>query len=146
MTGFNGATAQIDSKVPRRFSRHVAPGATLRFVVATEQLENGTPVVSVTGEVDLATAPALERTLLEAAEDRTGGVIVDLSDCSFFDSRGLTALLATRARLARANRELALVLANPSVAKIFEITGLDQLFEIYPSLGLAVAGRDKRVA
>ena len=35
------------------------------FVAATEQLGNGTPVVSVIGEVDLATASALERTLME---------------------------------------------------------------------------------
>ncbi len=124
----------------RRSARHVTPGASQRFVVATEQLDSGTPVVSVSGEVDLATAPVLERTLLDAAEDRTGEVIVDLTRCSFFDSRGLSALLATRGRLARSNRGLALILSNPNVVKIFQITGFDQLFEIYPSMGMAVEG------
>ena len=111
-----------------------------RFVAATKQLDSGTPVVSVMGEVDLATAPTLERTLLGVAEDRTGEVIVDLTGCSFLDSRGLTALVATRARLERANRHLALVLSNASVLKIFQITGFDELFAIYPSLGAAVDG------
>ena len=114
-----------------------------RFVAATTQLDSGAPVVSVMGEVDLATAPTLERTLLGVAEDRTGEVIVDLTGCSFLDSRGLTALIATRSRLERSNRRLALVLSNASVLKIFQITGFDKLFAIYPSLGAAVDGNGK---
>ena len=132
--------AQTQMKVPTRSARHVTPGASQRFVVATEQLDGGVPVVSVIGEVDLATAPVLERTLRDAAEAQTGEVIVDLTCCSFLDSKGLTALLATRKRLAHSDRSLGLVLSNPNVLKIFEITGFDQIFEIYPSLGAAVNG------
>jgi len=135
--------AQTQLKVPTRSARHVSPGASHRFVVATEQLDGGVPLVSVIGEVDLATAPSLERTLLDAAEDQVGEVIVDLSCCSFLDSRGLTALLATRERLGHSNRSLGLVLSNPSVLKIFQITGFDQIFEIYPSLGAAVNGNGR---
>jgi anti-sigma B factor antagonist len=138
--GLGAAPAQTDSNVPRRSARRVTPGASQRFVAATEQLDSGTPVVSVTGEVDLATAPALEQTLLGVVEDRAGELIVDLSGCSFLDSRGLRALIATRERLERSNRPLALVLSNPSVLKIFQITGFDELFEIYPSLGAVVDG------
>lgn len=130
----------VGSRGMRRSNRHVGPGASLRFVVATEQLDSGTPVLSVTGDVDVATAPALERTLLEAAEIQSGEVIVDLTACSFLDSRGLAALLAARARLARSNRALALILSNPGVVKIFEITGFDQIFAIYPSVGMALNG------
>jgi anti-sigma B factor antagonist len=132
--------AQTQMKVPTRSARHVTPGASHRFVVATEQLDGGVPLVSVSGEVDLATAPALERTLRDAAEDQTGEVIVDLTCCSFLDSRGLTALLATRKRLGNSDRSLGLVLSNPNVLKIFQITGFDQIFEIYPSVGAAVNG------
>ncbi len=114
--------------------------ASSQFVAATMQLESGTPVVSVTGEVDLATAPALEQTLLGVSEQRTGEVIVDLTGCSFLDARGLRALIATRERLERSNRPLALVLSNPSMLKILAITGHEEMFEIYPSLGAAVDG------
>ena len=131
--------AQTQMKVPTRSARNVTPGASQRFVVATEQLDGGVPVVSVIGEVDLATAPVLERTLRDAAEAQTGEVIVDLTCCSFLDSRGLTALLATSKRLAHSDRSLGLVLSNPNVLRIFEITGFDQIFEIYPSLGAAMA-------
>jgi anti-sigma B factor antagonist len=131
---------QPDSNGRRRFTRGVTPGASQRFVAATEQLDGRGPVVSVMGEVDRATAPALEQTLLGATEDWTGEVIVDLSGCSFLDSRGLRALIATRGRLERSDRRLALVLSNPNVLRIFQITHLEDLFEIYPSLGAAVGG------
>jgi anti-anti-sigma factor len=114
------------------------PGSGDGFVASTEQLGSGTPVVSVTGEVDLATVGGLERTLQRAAAARTGEVIVDLTHCSFFDAGGLRALVETREHLARSNRALALVLSTPAVLQIFEITGLDKRFAIYSSLAAAV--------
>ena len=132
--------AVTQSTGPRRSERRVMPGATQRFMAATEHLESGAPVISVMGEVDLATAPALEETMLGVAEEGTGEVIVDLTACSFLDSRGLRALIATRGRLEHSNRRLALVLSNPSVMRVFQITQFDELFEIYPSLAAAVDG------
>ena len=109
--------------------RRVTPGASQRFVVATEELETGAPVVSVMGEVDLATAPALERTLAEVADEGTGEVIVDLTACSFLDSNGLRALNSVRP---------AIVLSNPNVLRIFQLTKFDKVFEIYPTLDAAL--------
>ncbi len=109
-------------------------------VAATELLDSGIPVVSVSGDVDIATAPALAQTLLAVTEDRAGEVIVDLTGCGFLDSRGLHALVSTRARLQRSNRALSLVLSNPNVLRIFQITHVDELFQIYPSLNAAVNG------
>ncbi len=129
---------RVSSSGLRRSARRVTPGASQRFVAATEELDSGAHVVSVMGEVDLATAPALEQTLLGVADDRTGDVIVDLTACSFLDSWGLRALLATRGRLEDSNRRPALVLSNPSLLRLFQITQFDELFEIYPSLGAAV--------
>jgi anti-sigma B factor antagonist len=67
-------------------------------------------------------------------------VIVDLTGCNFLDSRGLRALIATRERLERSDRSLALVLSNPIVLRIFQLTRFDELFEIRPSLGAACNG------
>ena len=123
-----------------RSARRVTPGASHRFVAATEQLETGTPVVSVMGEVDLATASALEQTLLGVEDDRPGEMIVDLSGCSFLDSSGLRALLATRERHEQSNPRPTLVVSNPNVMRIFQLTKFDELFEIYPTLDAAVGG------
>ena len=118
-----------------RSGRRVTAGASQRFVAATEELDSGTPVVSVMGEVDLSTSPALERTLLEVQGDRAGEMIVDLSRCSFLDSSGLRALLATAEQ---PSERPALVLGNPIVMRIFQLTKFDQLFEIYPTVDAAV--------
>lgn len=120
--------------------RRVASAPSPKFVAAAENLDGGTPVVSVMGEVDLATAPVLEQTLCGVAANRPGKVIVDLTGCSFFDARGLRALVATKMRLARSNESLAVVVSNPNVLRIFRLTGCEALFEIHPTLGAAVNG------
>jgi anti-sigma B factor antagonist len=116
------------------------PGETQAYVAETEHLEGGIPVVSVMGEVDMATAPAFEETLLEAADNGTNEVIVDLTACSYFDSTGLKALLATRRHFERLERRLSLVVSNPNMMEIFRITGFDRRFHIHPSLGSALSG------
>ena len=112
---------------------------TNRFVSATEQLDDGTTVVSVMGEVDRATAPGLERTLSAVAEERTGALIVDFTRCRFLDSSGLRILVETKARLGESNRRLALVVSNSTVMRVFQITRFDELFEIHLSVAEAVA-------
>jgi anti-sigma B factor antagonist len=123
---------------PRRLARRGLGAGGRMFAATAEQLDNGTAVVRVMGEVDRATVHELEQTLLGVGEDLAGALIVDLTSCSFLDSSGLTALITTRKRLHRSNRRLALVLSTPGVLRIFQITALDQVFEIHPSLGAAV--------
>ena len=89
LTGSTSAGARPNSNGLRRSSRRVTPGASQRFVAATDQSDGQPLVVSVMGEVDLATALALEQTLLGAVEDAKGEVIVDFTGCNFLDSRGL---------------------------------------------------------
>jgi anti-anti-sigma factor len=91
-------------------------------------------MVSVMGELDLAAVPAFDRTLLDVSEPGTGQVIVDLTGCSFLDSRGLWALVAAKERLERSGRSLALVIPNPIVMRIFQLTRFDERFDIRPSL------------
>ena len=98
------------------------------------------------GDVDLESAEALEQTLLDAAEDPADELIVDLSNCSFLDARGLRALLATGERRRQANRQLAIVLSNPNVMRIFQITRFDQRFAIYPTLAAALNRRSNGLA
>ena len=131
--GARPASSNGQSRLARR-----GMGGAGRMFATIEQLDSGTPVVRVMGEVDRATVQELEQTLLGMGEDMTGALIVDLTGCTFLDSGGLAALITTRRRLHRSSRRLALVLSTPGVLRIFQITALDQVFEIYPSLGAAV--------
>ena len=110
------------------------------FETASESLDRGTHIVSVRGEVDLATAPEFDRALRALPEGGVGSVIVDLTDCSFMDSTGLHLLTRTQWRFDSAGGRVAVVSANRSVLRLFGITGLDEVFAIYPSRAAALNG------
>ena len=110
------------------------------FEAASEPLDRGIHVVSVRGEVDLATGPEFERALGAVPEDGVESVIVDLTDCSFMDSTGLHLLTRTQQRFDSAGGRVAVVSANRSMLRVFGLTGLDEIFAIYPSRAAALNG------
>ena len=95
---------------------------------------NGYQIVSVTGELDIATAEQAYSYISEVIDGRPAPVTVDLSGLTFCDASGL-GVLARIARHARqAGRQLKLTSARPSLLKIMRITGLDRVFpELEPS-------------
>lgn len=86
--------------------------------------------VRVSGEVDLSTAPELERALVQEV-DAAREVLLDLSAVSFIDSSGLHAIVIA-ARAAQSNGgALALGSRLPNQARrVIEITGLQSLIEV----------------
>jgi anti-sigma B factor antagonist len=87
-------------------------------------------VIEVSGELDLASAPALlDR--LEAALDLAQGttVTLDLADLDFVDSSGLHAL--DRARILVGERAMAFALASvpDGARRVLEVSSMEQLFE-----------------
>lgn len=89
-----------------------------------------TLLVTATGEVDLATAPALRQALNDAADTTTAHVTADLRAVTFLDSTGLGVLIATHRRLADAGGQLVIRCANDRVLRVFHITGLDDVLTI----------------
>jgi anti-sigma B factor antagonist len=114
--------------------------AIVEFDATSERLRDGTRLVYVAGELDLHTAPELERTVLPEAGEGVCPVIVDLTGCTFIDSTALAILLELNRRLKHGNGALKIVAAAPAILRPFEITGLDRLFVIYPSRTAAIGG------
>lgn len=86
-------------------------------------------VITVSGEVDLATAADLERALSEALTGTDATTIeVDLSGVEFMDSAGLRVLVAARKQAEDAGRTLRLRSPHERVRRIIEITGLAAVF------------------
>jgi anti-sigma B factor antagonist len=110
------------------------------FKASSESLDRGKHVVSVRGEVDLATGPEFERALGAVPEDGVESVIVDLTDCSFMDSTELHLLTRTQRRFDSACGRVAVVSANRSVLRVFGLTGLEDVFAIFPSRAAALKG------
>jgi anti-sigma B factor antagonist len=110
----------------------------LDFKLATADLGNGVFTVSVAGEVDLATAPELKEALGEVVGNGAHGVLVDLSKATFIDSTTLGVLMGAVKRLRPAGGELAIACHDPNIRKIFEITLLDRVFQIFDTPGAGV--------
>jgi anti-anti-sigma factor len=88
-------------------------------------------VVTIRGELDLATAPELETALLERL-DAGQEVVLDLRELQFMDSSGLRVLVTAHARAADGGPRFAIVrpLAGTEVAKILEIAGVQQQLHV----------------
>src|SRR6185436_16341998 len=102
------------------------------------ELVDGVANVSVAGEVDLLNAPSLKQALLETIEGGARRVLVDLSHATFIDSTTLGVLMGAVKRLRPAGGELAIACHDPNIRKIFEITLLDRVFEIFDTPGAGV--------
>jgi anti-sigma B factor antagonist len=105
----------------------------MNFDIKTEELGDGAYVISLAGEVDLYTAPEFKQQLLDAISQGARNVVVDFSDTTFIDSTTLGVLVGGVKRLRTNDGQLSLVCSDRNITKIFEITGLDRVFTIYPT-------------
>jgi anti-sigma B factor antagonist len=99
---------------------------------AREGDEDGTWILAVAGEIDVATSPELRRELHQLADREPARLVLDLSDVTFIDSSGLGVLVGALKRLREEDRGDILVLEGlqEPVRKVFDITGLTDLFTI----------------
>src|SRR6266498_3836282 len=105
----------------------------MNFDIKTEQVADDAYVISLAGEVDLYTAPEFKQQLLEVIGQGGKQVIVDFSETTFIDSTTLGVLVGGVKRLRMNEGQLSLVCSDRNITKIFEITGLDRVFTIYPN-------------
>jgi anti-sigma B factor antagonist len=103
----------------------------MNFDIKTEELGDDAYVISLTGEVDLYTAPEFKQQLLDVIAKGAKGVVVDFSNTTFIDSTTLGVLVGGVKRLRANEGQLSLVCSDRNITKIFEITGLDRVFTIY---------------
>lgn len=96
-------------------------------------------VVTVDGDVDVTTAPALRAELARLMAGRNARVVLDLSDVPFLDSTGLGVLVGRLRSIRLAGGDLMLVISNERVLRNFSITGLDRVFHISSSRDEALA-------
>jgi anti-anti-sigma factor len=95
---------------------------------------DGNQVVSVTGELDIATAEQAYVYISDVIDAWPTPVSVDLSGLTFCDASGLGALARIARHARQAGRQLRLTAARPSLLKIMRITGLDHAFpELVPT-------------
>lgn len=100
---------------------------------------DGWTVVAASGEIDVATAPVLRDRLTDLVEGGTTRLVVDLEDVGFIDSTGLGVLVGGVRRARAQDGDLRLVCTNSRILKVFQATGLDEIFTIGSTVDDAVA-------
>ena len=116
--------------------------------IATSVVQHdGVVVLAVGGEIDLATAPAFEAAISDVLADDPPAFVIDLSGVTFLASAGLQLLVSTQERVGQST-EFAVVAEGPATSRPIELTDLNKIFALYPSLdeALAAVRRKPRLA
>ncbi|WP_069167814.1 STAS domain-containing protein [Nocardia altamirensis] len=108
-------------------------------MTTTVASQDGATVLTVAGEVDLATAPALENSIEAILNGKPAALIIDLTDVSFLASAGMAVLVATHQRAGDATK-IAVVADGPATSRQLRMTSLDQVFALHSTLEAALAG------
>ena len=112
-------------------------GEEAQLGLSRQETADGYQVVSVTGELDIATAQQAYAYISDVINDGRAPVSIDLAGVTFCDASGLGVLARIAAKAKAAGRQLRLTSARPSLLKIMRITGLDTAF---PELGRPTLG------
>ena len=101
-------------------------GATL----TTGVLDDGTPVVSASGELDMRVAPRLAKRIARVARPGCGGVVLDLNAATFVDSTILGVIVGEARRLEHRGGALVVVTRRPNLRRVLDLTGLVRVFPV----------------
>jgi len=107
--------------------------------IKTEAMKRS-EVVTVSGRIDSATAPELEKVLLGLIQSGQKNIVVNLSDTEFISSAGLKALLSALMKVRKSVPAGDVVIAEiPSQLKeSFDLVGFDRLFKFHDNTLRAV--------
>lgn len=94
----------------------------------------GFHIIEVSGEIDVYTAPKLRETIVAAVDRGYSRLIVDIEKVAFLDSTGLGVLVGALKRVRSDNGSLDIICTNERLLRIFDITGLDRVFELHRSV------------
>jgi anti-sigma B factor antagonist len=108
------------------------------FAVAHRVVDERVCVVSVEGDLDLASAPQLKWTLVDLLDKGYAQYVIDLSQLTHMDSMGLGVLVGFRKRV-EGTAGLALACLPEPQRKLLEMTGLDACFDSFASLDEALS-------
>jgi anti-sigma B factor antagonist len=99
----------------------------------------GFTVIEVGGEIDVYTAPKLREKLISLVEAGSYQLIVNMEGVEFLDSTGLGVLVGGLKRVRAQDGWIDLVCTQSRILRIFKITGLNKVFNIYDSVPEAIA-------
>src|SRR5688572_3668921 len=94
----------------------------------------GWSVVDITGDLDMASAPAMRQLILQLLSTGSRLIAVDLTSADFVDSTGIGMLVAALKRVRTHDGELVVICPEPRLRRIFELTDLVSVFGLRDSV------------
>lgn len=86
--------------------------------------------VNLYGEVDIYNADSLKSELHSLIDEKNADIILNCTNLKYIDSTGLGVLVSALKKVKEAERSIRITNLKPYIAKIFTLTGLDQIFVI----------------
>ncbi len=90
-------------------------------------------IVTIAGELDLATAPRVRAALASEVLEQAEEVVIDLTDVTFMDSSGLAELLNFERDMSTRRRRLAIACPEGTARLLLDVTGVAEQLALYPS-------------
>lgn len=115
-------------------SATVRAGAGVATITATRQQD--AIVLTVSGEIDMTTAPTLENAVRQALTARPAILVIDLTDVEFFSSAGIAVLVLAHRN--ESGADLRVIADDRTVLRPLELTGLTDDFAIYRDVDAAL--------
>src|SRR5256886_5960460 len=103
-------------------------------------------VLPLEGELDLHVSPTVVASLNMMIEKKPKQLVVDLSRVTYIDSAGLAAFIQGMQKVEAYGGKFALAGLQETVRSIFEISRLDQVFQIFPDVDAALAAACIRIS
>jgi anti-sigma B factor antagonist len=100
----------------------------------------GYAVVALCGDLDLADTSAVASHLVAAVAKCGPSIIVDLAGLEFIDCCGLGVLVRVLKRTREGGGDIYLAAPRRRVRRLLQITGLIDVFPVYPSVDKAISG------
>jgi anti-sigma B factor antagonist len=90
-------------------------------------------VITVNGRLDHEAAESFQEYALERINQGARSIVVDFGGTTFIASMGIRALIIPVQEVSKRGGRLALAGLNPQLLKLFEVSGLMQIFQVYPT-------------
>ncbi|MFF9689644.1 STAS domain-containing protein [Streptomyces sp. NPDC014623] len=112
----------------------------LPLVLAVRHPADSIAVLTVAGEIDVDSAPALRTRALELIRRGRPHVVLDLADVEFCDSSGLNTMISVLRYAKDRHGSLSLAAVPAHLGRLLDITGVGGLIPAFPGAAEAVGG------
>lgn len=112
----------------------------MSFHIDDHSPRDGVAVIAVRGDLDVYTSPKMRQAIMEVLERGLSRLVVDLNQTISLDSTALGVLIGGKKRAIEKGGDVKIVCASERTRRIFALTSLERIFQIYSTVDEALAG------